>query len=237
MEEHESEKVGFFKEKLRWLRAVLSPVIFLLENFLGILKGLFLTCKGIALTFSIKHWRENYKLLGPQTIGAFILAFMVCLLGIIFINERAKEFVEKVSRTLNPKVEVAEVLDVVERPRYYRKNEKTFLVKGVTLPIFLKKSYTRYPAGKGRVFKNLIVDISIVSSNRYVKAYFSDRRTFLIKDRLNTKIKPIPISFPLEEEGKIILKEKFKKEINSLIKELNIKGSIEEIHIERLVAA
>ena len=82
------------------------------------------------------------------------------------------------------------------------------------------------------------MDFTIVASNRYIKSYFWDNRNnHLILDRLNSRIRPMEILFPLESEGKIVIRDKVREEINILIKELGIDGEIEDVYIHNIIGA
>ena len=83
----------------------------------------------------------------------------------------------------------------------------------------------------------LTFDFTVEGSNRYIAAYFSSRvNENLIKDKLNNSIEPIVPSFPLEEEGKRIIKLKIKEEINELVQKLKIKGYISKVYINNVLA-
>ena len=83
---------------------------------------------------------------------------------------------------------------------------------------------------------SLIMDFTMESSNRYIKKFF-DKNTHYLQDRLNSTIEPIVPTFPLEQEGKQIIKEKLKQESNQLIKDFKIKGKIEKIYLHSMMAS
>ena len=131
------------------------------------------------------------------------------------------------------------------RPKYHGMNEKVFTIKGFVIPVYVdhKKSKGALIDTRGDVeqvsrLKKIVIDFSLVSSNLYIKSYFADNNNLhLIMDRLYTRIRPIEIDFPLELEGKIIITEKIKDEVNILIKDLNIDGEIEDVYVHRMVGA
>ena len=79
------------------------------------------------------------------------------------------------------------------------------------------------------------MDFTLVASNRYIKEYFYEN-IHLVKDRLNSSVHPIIPEFPLEQEGKQIIKDKIRLEVNKLIKDLRIKGHIDKVHIHSILA-
>ena len=121
----------------------------------------------------------------------------------------SKKLSEKTTKT-DQAVEVEEVKDgdaISRRRGYKRAKEKHFVIRNVSLPVYFSTK-TKY--------KKLIIDFDIKSSNRYIKAYF-DSNLHLVKDKLNNSLEPISVSFPLNDEGKMIIKNKIKREMNELI--------------------
>lgn len=116
---------------------------------------------------------------------------------------------------------------VETRPKYYKRSERELLVANVIVPSYIE--------GKSSLRK-LQIDFTIISSNRYIREYFFDN-TYLLEDMLNSKIEPIIPGFPLSDEGKLILKEKIKAELNQLLLKMKIKGSVEQIYISSILAA
>lgn len=113
------------------------------------------------------------------------------------------------------------------RPKYYKRNEKELLVSNVVVPSYIE----------GRAsLRKLEIDFTIISSNRYIREYFFDN-SYLLEDVLNSKIEPIIPGFPLGDEGKLILKDKIRSELNLLLKRMKIEGSIESIYISSILAA
>ena len=113
------------------------------------------------------------------------------------------------------------------RPKYYKRSERELLVANVIVPSYIE--------GKSSLRK-LQIDFTIISSNRYIREYLFDN-TYLLEDMLNSKVEPIIPGFPLSDEGKLILKEKIKAELNQLLLKMKIKGSVEQIYISSILAA
>ena len=102
-----------------------------------------------------------------------------------------------------------------------------FPVKDIVIPVYRKSSS----------FQKIVVDFHIVSSHRGIKEYFWDGyNVHLIYDRLNSRLAPMALEFPLEEEGKTVIKEKVRREINQLVQELELEGEIREVYIGRILA-
>lgn len=172
----------------------------------------------------LKSW---YIGLRPGQIASFVTVSTVATLASVNIYVQSNKISEK---SRDPASELVEEVErgtaASRRPAYFKKKEKQFLVSNIVLP-----AYT----GKKSAVKKLVIDFTFESSNKYIKEYLW-QNNHLIQDVLNSKIEPISIEFPLEQEGKIIIRDKIKKEINLLLKDLKIKGEIEKVYIHSMIA-
>ena len=57
----------------------------------------------------------------------------------------------------------------------------------------------------------------------------------MIRDRLNSSLQAVVPNFPLEPEGKKIIKEKIRREVNHLIEDLKIEGRVDEVFIHSIL--
>lgn len=171
-----------------------------------------------------KGW---YLKLRPGQIASFVSVSTVATLASVNIYVQSNKISEKARSPASELVEEVERgTEISRRPAYYKKKEKQFLVSNIVLP-----AYT----GKKSAVKKLVIDFTFESSNKYIKEYLW-KNNHLIQDVLNSKIEPISIEFPLELEGKIIIREKIRKEINNKLKELKIKGEIKKVYIHSMIA-
>lgn len=171
-----------------------------------------------------KQW---YLGLRPGQLATYIVGTTAATLASINLYVQSNKISEK---SREPASEAAEEVnngtEASRRPAYFKKKEKQFLVSNIALPAYTtKKSAVR----------KLVIDFTFESSNKYIKEYLW-HNNHLIQDVLNSKIEPIAIEFPLKQEGKIIIRQKIKKEINSLLKTLKIKGEIKEVYIHSIIA-
>ena len=171
----------------------------------------------------LKAWAAS---LGPKTILGATLAVTISTLSSISIYTQSKKISEKTAAAREPASKVENATSVSKRKGYYKLEEKRFTITHVTMPVYI---------GSRTNLKSLSIDFTFISSNRYIKTFF-DKNRHLIKDRLNSTIQPLIPEFPLEQEGKKIIKEKIQIELNQLIEELNIKGEINEVHISSILA-
>jgi hypothetical protein len=171
----------------------------------------------------LKSW---YFTLKPQTIAIAISGTTIASLASLNIYVQSQKISEKAQTSQNAKqVEKVQKADsLTRRPSYYKKDEKQFLIEGVHLPIY----FTGKP-----YMKRLELDFTIQASNKYIRAYLN-KNHHLLRDSLNTNISSVDVDFPLKEEGKIIIKDKIKTEVNLLLKRINIEGEITEVHIHSI---
>ena len=110
---------------------------------------------------------------------------------------------------------------------YEDRGRNFFLISNIVIPVYRDASS----------FQKIVVDFTIVPSHQHIKRYFWDEHNIhLIYDRLNSHMAPVALDFPLEEEGKSIIKQKVRDEINQLVKDLKIEGEIKEVYIGRILA-
>ena len=119
-----------------------------------------------------------------------------------------------------------EFLSVKPRPSYYKRNEKGLKIRNVSIPIFIESVNS---------YKTMKADIILVPSNKYIKEFFH-RNDHLVQDTLGSKIEPMNAEFILQDDGKRVLREKIKKEINLLIGRLQIKGEVQFVYLHYLFA-
>ena len=163
-----------------------------------------------------------YKGLSPKTIWiSFMLIIIATIAGLQFYVS-----IQKVYKETKEK-EVAEVIKEEKRPKYYKRQLKQFKIDDLKMPIYVKSAAS---------IRSLTMDLTMESSNRYIKQFF-DKHDYYIQDQLNSSIEPIIPTFPLESEGKRIIKDKLKLETNELLKKLKIEGTIDDVHFHNIIAS
>ncbi len=189
------------------------------------LKKLFMALM-LILSPLLGRLRDWYIALKPTTLLAMVSMTTVGGLSSIVIYKEVQNISEKAR---GPASEIIAEVDTsnIDRPEYYKKQERELRVRNVSIPIY---TGGRTPASG----KKLLIDFTFVSSNRYIKEYFFENG-HLLKDKLNTSIEQILPDFPLQDDGKRVIKEKIKKEMQVLLDDLKIEGSIQEIYIHSIM--
>ncbi len=113
------------------------------------------------------------------------------------------------------------------RPSYYRQTEKIVSVKEVSLQIFLDDT---------RRNRQVYFDFSLLTTNRNTVLFIKDHEVQL-KDHLNSNIEPILHRLLQEEEGRSIIKDKIKSEINEFLEKQKVEGKVQEVYIDSLISS
>ena len=152
------------------------------------------------------------------------IALLILSIGGITIYFQGKKVVI-------PKKEIVIVKQLGDWPKrevYYKQLEKTFYINGIVIPVH---------EGKNKKIKKIIMDFNIISSNRYIKSFFWDNHNIhLAKNKILSSLAPVRLDFPLRKEDRVMVKEKVKRELNNLVRELKIDGRVEQVYIKSSIA-
>lgn len=175
---------------------------------------------------ALTKFRLWYFSLQPKTLAIAIAGGTTITLASLNIYIQGKKITEtdKSSEQAELVAELERANAISRRPAHFRKEEKQFRIEGVFLPIYFTSTNS---------MKRLELDFTVQASNKYIRAYFN-KHHYLVRDALNTEINPISVDFPLKEEGKVVVKDKIKKELNILLKKIKIEGEIQEVYIHSI---
>ena len=175
----------------------------------------------VGMIYRIKKWLGDvvYRL-------SVLMGIVVVAVSLVIIFGQLGEIREKFAAMYGEMEKEEVALEEPERG-WIAKKEDFFPIKEVILPVYTD-AYSS---------KKVVIDLQIVSSNPRIKEYFWDSyNTHLIYDRLNSTLEPVTLEFPLEEEGKRIIREKIRDELNQLTKELELGGEIEKVYIDHIIS-
>jgi hypothetical protein len=113
------------------------------------------------------------------------------------------------------------------RPQYFRQIERILKIEDINLQLFLEDTHRN---------RQVSIDFSVLATNRNVILYLQDHQVEL-KDHISTNVEPIIPQLPVEEEGRMIIKDKLKLEINDFLEKNKVEGKILEIYIDYLMAS
>ena len=140
------------------------------------------------------------------------------------------EGIEKQMKMLikGAKISNIEVKQAFEaRPKYFMQIEKLYSMKDLNLQLFLEDT---------RRNRQIYVDFTCLSSNRNIILFLTDH-AIEVRDYLNMHVEPVIPQLPIEEEGRQIIKEKIKLEINQFLKDNNIEGKVLDIYVDYLMVS
>jgi flagellar basal body-associated protein FliL len=113
------------------------------------------------------------------------------------------------------------------RPVYYKQAERMMKVEDINLQLFLEDTHRN---------RQVWIDFSLLASNRNVILYLTEHEVEL-KDHLTTNVEPVLPQLPVEEEGRQIIKDKIRTEINEFLQKNHIEGKILDVYIDYLIAS
>lgn len=113
------------------------------------------------------------------------------------------------------------------RPKYFLQAEKLTTIKDLNLQLFLEDTKRN---------RQIWIDFSALSTNRNVTLFLKDHDVE-IRDYLNMHVEPLIPQLPIEEEGRQIIKDKIKLEMNNFLKEAGIEGKILEVYVDYLIVS
>lgn len=182
-----------------------------------------------AQKFISKNITAKVAALSPAKAVAITTTVTVFSLGGISVYQNVKEIADKT--TPEPTRKVASVSQE-DKERWGRsqfrniQKQKIFL-RNVHIPIYIENR---------NGMRNLQIDVSLKTNNRYTARYFyKPENEILIRDRLNSSLQAVVPNFPLEPEGKKIIKEKILIEMNLLINDLKIEGRVDDVFIHSIL--
>jgi hypothetical protein len=135
---------------------------------------------------------------------------------------------EMLSKIIGPRIKSVTAKQILEgRPKYFLQTEKLVSVKDLNLQLFLEDTKRN---------RQIWVDFTALASNRNVVLYLKDHDVE-VRDYLNMHVEPVIPQLPIEEEGRQVIKDKIKFELNNFLKEAQIEGKILEIYVDYLMAS
>lgn len=215
-----AEKVKAFplKEKILEIKAAVQEKIQEKKDAGALNKAL------ILITFPITSLFKWMSHLSPVallvlcffTFGSFISTVVIFKTGkkISFDNDEAHRAPASVEE------------DKFVRPAYYKKQTRDFQINAVKIPIYYSDI---------NEYRSVMVDLSILLSNRNSKNYLSENEQIL-RDHFIMHIEPTVASFNLESEGKEIIRHVIENETTAFLKDHEIEGEAQEVKIVYIMA-
>ncbi len=171
----------------------------------------------------ISRWLSGLSTTQSLVLLTFTAASFLSGVEVIFSGKRLVN--QHIEASRDPASLVEE--DVAyERPEYYKKQTRHFEVNNLRLPVYI---------GDVNDLRSIDVDFIATVSNREARMYL-EKHEFQFRDHLINEVEPMLASFPLEDEGKEILRQKLEKEINAYIKLNGLTGWVTDLKLTYILA-
>ncbi len=169
----------------------------------------------------IGQWLQGLSAGQSLLLLCFSFASVLAVIGIGYSGQKLLGDKSKGRAPANIEAEVT-----YERPVYYKKETRHVEVTNFRLPVHF--------ANVNEV-RSVDIDFTSTVTNRYARN-FLEQHEFQLRDHLVLHVEPSVATFPLEDEGKEIIRRKLIIEINDFLKLRGIEGEIEELKITYVLA-
>lgn len=169
-----------------------------------------------------KEWLKGLSPAQALLLLSFTGASILSVIGIGYSSQK----LSKASNSANRNPASTEIEITYDRPDYYKKQTKFFEVNNFRLPVYVAQV---------NEIRSLDLDFIVTLSNRFSKD-FLESHDYQFRDYLILQVEPSVASFPLEEEGKEIIRKKLISEINDFLKLHEIEGEALELKITYVLA-
>lgn len=168
----------------------------------------------------VGQWLHGLSVGQSMLLLTFSAGSFLAVLGIFFSGQRLAG-----GQALRAPASVEEEV-LYERPGYYKKQTRHFSVTNLRLPVYVAQV---------NEIRSVDVDFTATLSNRYSRM-FLEKNEFQLRDHLILQLEPSIAAFPLEEEGKIIIRKKLLSEINDFLQLNEVQGEVTELKITYVLA-
>lgn len=175
-------------------------------------------------TSSTFHKFFNFleKINTPQTYIA-TTAMLMILFGTYNIYVSSSNIYLQEFNTREP----ASQQQYIKKPEYQAYEKRTLKVFNVKVPIFQESI---------SAIRSVTIDFTVRTDTRFSKQYLEEYE-YKLKDYFFLTVEPVVSEFPLEEEGKSILKDKIQRELNNFLKVHGVEGEVVEVKIVFIIAS
>jgi len=170
----------------------------------------------------IGQWLQGLSTGQATLLMAFSAASFLAGVNIIFSGQR---IAGQYSPSERAPASIEEELSY-DRPAYYKKQERHLEITSLRLPVYIPDI---------NEVKSVDIDFIMTTSNRFTKNFLS-KYEFQLRDHLILNMEPLIATFPLEEEGKEVLRHKLILEIDEFLKIHNIEGHLKDIKLTYILA-
>jgi len=167
--------------------------------------------------FHINKFDAALEKLGKSQLAFASTVLFVMSIGFYGVYKSTNQIYKEEFPNRTP----ASVQEYAIRPEYKMYEKKTLTVENIKVPIFTENV---------KQVRSITISFSVRTSTRFAKQYLVFYENQL-KDYFFITVEPVISSFPIEAEGKLVLKEKITYELNNFLTDNNVEGVVEEVSI------
>ncbi len=168
----------------------------------------------------VADWMKGLTPTQTMMLLGFSGASFLSIIGVIFSGQRILKH-QDVGRFPASSVEAP-----YERPKYYKMETKHLQITNLKLPVYV---------GGVNDVRSVDIDFVATMSNRQIRKDI-DKLEFQLRDYIIHETEPMVATFPLEDEGKEIIRAKLTETINGFIAERKLEGNVEQVEIIYILA-
>lgn len=172
----------------------------------------------------LNEWIKGLSVAQTCVLLGFTAASVLAGVGVIYNSNKIITQYAKENRA--PASVAVEEEITSDRPEYHKQQNRRFDMMGVRLPVFFSTL---------NQLRSIDVDFSADLSNRLARMKL-EKLEFQLRDHLILEVEPMVAAFPLEEEGKDILKDKLRREIKDFMVTNGIEGEVKEVKLTYILA-
>jgi flagellar basal body-associated protein FliL len=165
------------------------------------------------------QWASTLKPAHFVILFVFTTASVLSLMGIMIQSKRMLQ--DESAARAPASAELA-----YSRPAYHKIDQREISFNNVKIPVYI--------TGINEL-RALIIDFSLVTSNRATKRWL-EKNEFQMRDHLIQTLEPVLPSFPMTEEGRSMITDKLKDELNVFLINHNVEGEINEARLVYILA-
>lgn len=171
----------------------------------------------------VSQWLHGLTAAQSILLLGFSAASLLAGINMVFSGQRMMKSLTDQGRA--PASAINEELQY-DRPQYYKKQIRHLEFTAFRIPVYVAEV---------NQLKTVDIDFNITLTNRQSRKHLS-KKEFQLRDHLLLNLEPSIASFPLQEEGKEILRVKLQEEIDSFMSDNEIPGKVEELKITYILA-
>ncbi len=167
------------------------------------------------------QWLQGLTALQSVLLMSFTAASILSVVNISFSGKRLLGQIDA-----NRAPASVEEEDAYPRPGYYKKQTRHVEFSGLRLPVYVPEV---------NELRTIDIDFIATLSSRESKVWL-EKREFSFRDHLVMNMEPVTADFPLEDEGKEIIRQKLQAVTNEYLIENHIDAEVVELKITYMLA-